>query len=192
MATTSRLRPIAHVPAGASADGTGIVLGSGPVTIDAYVDFLCPFCKMFEERCGDELDAFVQAGTISLVYHPLGFLDRLSTTRYSTRASAASGCAADGGRFREFARALFDHQPPEGGPGLSDSELVQIGLTVGFDHGFEACVAAGRYLEWAELVTAVAVARRVSGTPTVLVEGVPVPADPRAIASAVSRLAAGS
>jgi hypothetical protein len=32
---------------------------------------------------------------------------------------------------------------------------------------------------------------RLRPTPTVLVEGVPLPADPRAIASAVSRLAAG-
>ena len=67
---------------------------------------------------------------ITLVYHPLGFLDRLSTTAYSSRASAASGCASDGGRFVAFKDALFADQP-EGGPGLSDEQLVAVGADVG-------------------------------------------------------------
>jgi hypothetical protein len=34
-------------------------------------------------------------GQVSLVYHPLNFLDEASTTNYSTTAAAAAGCAAD-------------------------------------------------------------------------------------------------
>jgi hypothetical protein len=37
-------------PAGASPSGDGLTLGSGRVVVHAYVDFLCPFCKMFDER----------------------------------------------------------------------------------------------------------------------------------------------
>jgi protein-disulfide isomerase len=185
MATSEVIAPPNQVPAGAPANGDGIVLGSGPAVVDAYIDFLCPFCRMFEERSGPMIDALVDRGAITLVYHPLGFLDRLSTTRYSTRAAAASGCASDGARFREFLYALYDNQPPEGSDGLDDEELAQLGLQCGLDEDFGGCVMAGRYIPWAEYVTAMAIARGVNGTPSVYVDGRGVPASAQAITAAV-------
>lgn len=183
MATRNVLAPTS-IPAGAPDDGDGIALGSAPVTVDAYIDFLCPFCRMFEEQNGPALDELVNRGMIMLVYHPLGFLDRLSTTRYSTRAAAASACASDGGRFREYLYTLYDNQPPEGSDGLSDEELVQLGLQAGLDESFAGCVMAGTYIEWVEYVTAQAIARGVNGTPSVYVDGTGVPASARAILAA--------
>jgi protein-disulfide isomerase len=175
------------IPAGATRDGDGILLGDGPVLVDAYVDFQCPFCRAFEESSGDALDAMLHEHAIRLAYHPLGFLDRLSPTRYSSRAAAASGCASDGGRFRPYARALFANQPPEGSAGLSDEQLVALGSAVGLsDPGFAGCVASGVHLPWVAFVTERAIERRVHGTPTVFVAGVPVPANARLIAAAVS------
>jgi protein-disulfide isomerase len=173
-----------RIPAGAPANGDGIALGSGPVTVDAYIDFMCPFCRMFEEQNGEALDELTDRGMITLIYHPLGFLDRLSTTRYSTRAAAASGCASDGGRFREYLYTLFDNQPPEGGSGLSDDDLIQLGLQTGLDESFGACVLQGAHIPWAEYVTALAIGRGVNGTPSVYVDGVGVPASARAIMAA--------
>jgi protein-disulfide isomerase len=186
MAATDIPRP-ARIPAEANESGDGIVLGSGPAQIDAYIDFQCPFCRMFEERSGATLDRLVSEGVATLVYHPLGFLDQLSTTRYSSRASSASGCASDAGGFAPFKDALFANQPPEGGPGLSDDELVEIGRLVGIaDDSFPRCVTGHAYLEWTAYVTARALARGVSGTPTVFVAGVPVPANPDTIVAAVA------
>ena len=54
---------------------------------------------------------------MSIAYHPMNFLDQASTTNYSTRAAAASGCAADQGRFLDFANALFDVPAARGRPG---------------------------------------------------------------------------
>jgi protein-disulfide isomerase len=184
MATRNVLAPPSRVPVGAPANGDGIALGTGPVTVDAYIDFLCPFCRMFEENNGRALDELVDRGMITLVYHPLGFLDRLSTTRYSTRAAAASGCASDGGRFREYLYTLYDNQPPEGTDGLSDEELVALGLQVGLDQSFASCVVAQAYIPWTEYVTTRAMARGVNGTPSVFVDGVGVPASARAITAA--------
>ena len=173
-------------PAGAAPAGDGVVIGGGPVTVDAYIDFMCPFCRRFELSAGPTLSGLVAAGRISLVYHPMSFLDAASTTRYSSRAGAASGCASDGGKFAEYASALFAHQPPEGGPGLSDDELVQLGGLVGLaGDAFGSCVHAGRYLDWPGHVTAMAAARGVAATPTVLVGGAPVAPDGPAIAAAV-------
>jgi protein-disulfide isomerase len=180
----------ARVPAGATPEGDGIALGEGPVRVDAYIDFLCPFCRQFEERSGPYLDRLLDAGAISLVYHPLGFLDRLSTTRYSSRASAASGCASDFGRFRAYKDALFANQPPEGGPGLSQEQLIVLGRTAGLtDPGFGSCVANGTHLSWSEYVTLRAAQLGVSGTPSVFVAGVPVPANGPVIAAAVAEIA---
>src|SRR3954470_3234699 len=160
------------VPAGASRAGDGIAVGGGAVIVDAYIDFICPYCKRFEDEHGAALAALVREGAITLVYHPVGFLDRFSSgTRYSTRAAAASGCAADAGRFEAFKDALFAGQPPEGGTGLSDEELVAIAREARVAApDFAACVAAGRYAEWTAFVTSAAVACGVDGIPTVLVE----------------------
>ena len=176
-----------RVPAGATPEGDGVITGDGPVRVDAFVDFMCPFCRRFELSAGPTLSGLVAAGRISLVYHPMSFLDAASTTRYSSRAGAASGCAADGGKFAEYAHALFASQPPEGGPGLSDDELVKLGASVGLaGEPFESCVRSGRYLDWPSYVTSAATDRGVTGTPTVLVGGVPVAPDGPAIAAAVS------
>jgi protein-disulfide isomerase len=183
---TEMTRP-GQVPASATADGAGIVLGSGPITVDAYVDFLCPYCRAFELNAGDALARLVAAGQISLAYHPMNFLDAASTTNYSTRAAAASGCAADGGRFLEYAHALFTSQPPEGGPGLTDARLAELAGPAGLPgHAFTECLQSGRYLDWPPYVTALATARGVQATPTVLVNGVPVPANKRMISAAVA------
>ena len=176
-----------RLPADVTAEGDGIMTGRGPVRVDAYIDFLCPFCRRFELSSGPMLADLVAGGQVSLVYHPMNFLDRASTTSYSTRAAAASGCAADGGRFVEYAHALFASQPPEGGPGLSDSELISLGRTVGMAEAeFAACVSDGPYLGWPPYVTARAAELGVDSTPTVLVAGAVVRPEARPIAAAVA------
>jgi protein-disulfide isomerase len=176
-----------RVPASATAGGDGVLVGSGPVLVDAYIDFQCPFCRAFEMSSGDALRAMAAEGLITIAYHPMNFLDQASTTRYSSRAASASGCASDHDRFGEYAQLLFENQPPESGPGLSDQQLVELGAAAGLtDPAFAQCVPEHPYVPWADYVTQRAMARGVSGTPTTLVEGVPVPANARAIAAAVA------
>ena len=165
-----------RVPSSATAEGDGVIVGDGPVPVDAYIDFLCPFCRRFELSSGPALAAMVTGHRISLRYHPMDFLDQASTTQYSTRAAAASGCAADQDRFMEYAHALFVNQPPEGSAGLSDAELIALGESLGLGPDFASGVSEGRYLDWPPYVTARAVSAGVEGTPTVLVAGAPVAA----------------
>jgi protein-disulfide isomerase len=176
-----------RVPAGATEAGDGIVVGHGGVRVDAFIDFLCPFCRRFELSAGPALAGMAADGVISLAYHPMNFLDAASTTNYSTRAAAASGCAADLGRFLEYAHELFVNQPPEGGPGLCDAELAGLGRAAGLaEAAFAACVSDMPYLDWPPYVTARATALGVTATPTVLVAGAATAPDPRAIAAAVA------
>jgi len=176
-----------RLPADATAEGDGIMIGHGPVRVDAFIDFLCPFCRRFELSAGPALAGLVSGGQIGLVYHPMNFLDEASTTNYSTRAAAASGCAADQGRFAEYAHALFVSQPPEGGAGLSDAELAGVGRAVGLDGAaFTTCVADAPYLDWPSYVTARATALGVGATPTVLVAGAVVRPEAGPISAAVA------
>ncbi|MDO3700840.1 thioredoxin domain-containing protein [Micromonospora sp. C28SCA-DRY-2] len=162
-------------PPGANEAGTGVVLGTGPVTIDLYEDYLCPACKQFQQVSGDTIDQLVSAGKARVVFHPVAYLNRFSTTDYSTRSSAASGCAAAGGKFKEFTDVLFERQPPEGGAGLSDDELIDIGAGVGLNRDdFGSCVRDGTYEPWTEHVTDEASKANITGTPTILVDGKPV------------------
>lgn len=173
-------------PAGATPDGSGVQVGSGPVTIDVYEDFICPACREFERSAGATLDRLAAEGRARIVYHPVAFLDRFSSTNYSSRASAASGCAAQGGKFREYARALFERQPLEGGPGLSDQELVEIGTSVGLSaDSFGSCLRDGTFRRWTRHVTERASEAGINATPSVLVDGKPVSATSETITAAV-------
>lgn len=186
---TSPPRP-SRVPSSATPDGDGILLGDGPVPVDAYIDFQCPFCRRFELSSGAALAAMVTEHQINIAYHPMNVLDQASTTHYSTRAAASSGCAADQDRFMDYAHALFVNQPPEGSAGLSDAELIAIGESVGLSQDFASCMSEGHYLDWPPYLTALALAAGVEATPTVLVAGVAVPAESEAIAIAVEQVSA--
>lgn len=160
------------VPPGATA--TGVVVGKpeAKVTVDLYVDYLCPACRQFETQAADTLDKLVADGTAKIAYHPIAILDRASTTKYSTRASAASGCASEAGVYDTFTKALFANQPPEGGPGLTNAKLVELGKAAGAtDPAFAKCVDDQTYASWSTALTETASKKGVTGTPTVLVNG---------------------
>jgi protein-disulfide isomerase len=177
-----------NTPQGSNEQATSIIVGSGKVSVDVYEDFICPICGQFESSTGSTLDQLVANGKARIVYHPVAYLDRFSTTKYSSRSSAASGCAADGGKYREYAKALFAQQPSEGSAGLSDDQLIDIGSSVGLDAAsFASCVRDGTYQTWTQHVTDAASQRGVTGTPTVLVAGAPVDATPEAITAAVQK-----
>src|SRR5258707_587017 len=46
-------------PGHTTSDGNGIVVSSGKVQVDAYVDFICPHCKDFETSAGATIDQLI-------------------------------------------------------------------------------------------------------------------------------------
>jgi protein-disulfide isomerase len=159
-------------PTAASAQPTGLTVGHGPVTVDLYVDLMCPICKAYEQQAGPVLDNYVKEGRITLVYHPLNILDDNSTTQYSTRAGAAVAAAADQGKLVQYLEALYKAQPPEQSAGLTDAQLIEIGRSVGITSDqFANAVNSGKYRDWITYVTSKADERGVQGTPTVFVDG---------------------
>jgi len=159
------------VPPGATDDGIPVGNADAPVTIDLFEDFQCPICAKFEQITGPTVDELVRAGTARVVYHPVAYLDRMSGTEYSSRASAAAGCAAADRVYPKFATALFAQQPPEGGEGLPPQTLISIGEAAGAGPDFGTCVRDGTYAGWTAQLTDAASRSGITGTPTVLVNG---------------------
>jgi protein-disulfide isomerase len=161
-------------PAAATHDnGTGIPISTGPVTVDLYIDFLCPICKQFETDAKSTLDNYVAQKKVTLVYHPIAILDeRTNPSGYSSRAGSAAACASDAGTFPEYFNALYANQPGEGSAGLTDDKLVQLGTDAGITGGdFATCVKGHKYVDWMANNTNAAAGRNVNGTPTLLVNG---------------------
>lgn len=183
--------PDAAVPAAATTDGTGLPVGSGPVTVEIYLDFLCPACKQFHDAARPTLDGYLADGTITLVYRPIAILDRLTTTGFSTRAVSAAGCAADGGVVDEFMAAMLASQPPEGSAGLTDDQIIGIGAGAGLgEPGFGECVRDGTYRDWSDRTTDAASDRGVNATPTVFVNGTKL--EPHGVAELVAAVEAAA
>lgn len=162
-------------PSGLTADG-GFLVGqaAAPVEVLVYEDFQCPACAAFEEQSGSALAELVQSGAIRVEYRPIAFLDRASTDRYSTRALNAAACLIDTapGAFPGFHEALFAHQPSEGGPGLSDNQLVSLAVEAGADENqVHDCVTAMGFENWTRQATDEASRSGINQTPAVLVDG---------------------
>lgn len=175
------------VPANSTATGTTVGRADAPATIDVYQDFQCPACKQFEQQSGPTVDQLVASGQAKVVYHPVAILDRYSPDRYSSRASAASGCAADAGVFAPYLKLLYENQPQENTPGLTDDRLVALGEQAGGGPGFAACVQSGRYAPWTAEVTDQASKDGLQGTPTVKVDRKEIPdPTPDALRAAVA------
>lgn len=162
-----------RVPAQSAADKSGVAASTGAVRVDVYLDYLCPECRRTERALTGALDGLRSHGGVSVVYHPVAFLDDRSTPAgYSTQAASAAACAADAGRFEQYSTVLFSKQPAEQGPGLSEAQLIAAGKDAGITQAsFARCVEDAPYLPWVRYVSDIAASRKVALTPTVTVDG---------------------
>ncbi len=167
--------PAAGPPGGSTgAQNQSIVVGrpQAPVTVVVYEDFQCPACKQFEEQSAEYLKSLVDDGKVRVEYRPIAFLDKASTTAYSSRALNATGCVIDRSpaSFQKFHDLLFGAQPAEGSAGLPDSRLVSLAREAGAGD-VDRCVKDRAFSAWTKGVTDQSSKDKVVGTPTVLVDG---------------------
>jgi protein-disulfide isomerase len=154
-----------------------VVIGqkSAPHTVKLYEDFQCPICQEFEKTAGDKIRAGIADGSIKVDYHMVAFLDRSSTTQYSSRAlNAAMAVLSTAGTdaFLKFHQIAYDNQPPEGSAGVPDSTLVQWATQAGATESeVKPLIDGNVYHQWVVNATDQMSKDGVTGTPTVFIDG---------------------
>jgi protein-disulfide isomerase/uncharacterized membrane protein YphA (DoxX/SURF4 family) len=163
---------------------TGVTVGNpqAPVTVDIYEDPQCPICNQLEQSgLSTDLAAKVKATSIKVNYHVMSFLDSASNgNKYSSRAANALYCAADVSpdAFVKLHNIMYgktngkDNQPAENSNGVPDSTLIAWGKQAGITSAnFSTCVTSNQHKDLVAGVTDAASKAKVTGTPTVFVNG---------------------
>ncbi len=174
--------PSSHNPDG------GLLLGSGQADrrMILFEDPQCPYCRQFEEACGELLLSVRNEGTLAVEYRMRCFLGP-----ESVRADNALALAAEEDRFDELRRALFSAQPEEGSGGFTTTDLLALGRQVGLTSShYVSGVEEGRYQGWVLRCEEIFQPQDPQGTPAAWLDGHPVDgsvlSDPVALAALLS------
>ena len=157
---------------------------TAPVTVTIYEDFMCPVCGDLEAATRARLPQYAARGKVRVIYRPVAFLNRMSNgTEYSTRAANAYAVVLDEAgpdAAATFHDLLFDHQPKENTSGLSSERLADLAVQAGAAGSVARdAIEHQTYGQWVVNGTDDASRDgRVTGTPTVAVDGDRLPAVP--------------
>jgi protein-disulfide isomerase len=148
---------------------------TAPTTIKLYEDLQCPICREFESVTSTQVDAAIAAGKVKVEYHMVAFLDRSSTTNYSSRALNAAAAVLDTAGpdvFLKFHNLLYTNQPAEGSAGLTDQQLIDYAVQAGADSAkVTPLIDDNTYHQWVLNATDQMSKDHITGTPTVFVNG---------------------
>jgi protein-disulfide isomerase len=158
----------------ATIPSSGRTLGNpnSPVTVDIYVDYQCPVCRDFEQTVMPQIiSSYVATGKAKIVSHDFLVIDLGHGGHESADAANAALCAADQGKFWSFQDWLFANQGAEASGAFAIERLMEIGSRAGLAmNKFQPCVTGGTHLAEVQAESA-SVYSRLSGTPTVEVNG---------------------
>ena len=161
---------------------------SSVVSIRIYLDYFCPVCNAFETANKAQIESWLKNGAATVEIHPITFLDRSSLgTKYSSRAANAAACVANYSPddFWAFTKEMYIKQPTEGTVGLTNSQINDV-VKAAKVHNLSQiydCVNSEKFKAWVAASTARAEAgplpdssiKTVTGTPTIIVDGVEFP-----------------
>ena len=154
-----------------------VVIGksSAPDTIKVYEDFQCPICAYFEKTVGEQMRAGIADGSVQVDFRMVAFLDRASTTNYSSRAlNAAMAVLSTAGpdAFLQFHTIAYRNQPAEGSAGVPDSTLIDWAVQAGADKDkVTPLINDNAYHQWVVNATDQMSKDHVTGTPTIFING---------------------
>lgn len=141
-------------------------LGSqkAPVTIIAFEDFECPFCRRFSQQTEPLLiQNEIKNGAARLVWKDFP----LSIHSHAQKAHEAARCAWEQGKFWEYHDLLFNNQND-----LKVNSLKQYAKELGLNENqFTTCLDSGKYASLIKEKVNEGIAAGVNGTPSFLING---------------------
>lgn len=155
----------------------GVLVGkpTAPAKMIAYEDFQCPICRQFETTNGTLVNKYIKEGKLQVEYRTIAFLDRESSTNYSTRSLNAAACVRNyytAEIWKIFHDVLFANQPEEGSAGLPDSQLITYAKAAGAKSTqVEDCINNQTFKDWTASATDASSKAGVTGTPTITING---------------------
>ena len=140
---------------------------SAPVTMVEYIDLQCPVCQAFETNVfPDIVDKYVRPGKVKVVVRPWAFIGP-----DSFRGQDATVAAEKQNKAFDFSQLLYYNQGPENTGWLTDAIIATDAASI---RGMQvrkllAERKASAVKDEVARVNALAVAQKVSATPTVFV-----------------------
>ena len=115
--------------------------GNGP-EIQVWLDFKCAACKTFHDTVLPKLlTQYVDTGKARIAFFDMTVIDQATGGRESLDAANAARCAADQGKYLEYANVLFANQGAEGDGSLTKDRLIALAQPLALDQtAFATCV----------------------------------------------------
>jgi protein-disulfide isomerase len=134
---------------------------SAPITVIEYGDYECPACGNSYDMVESVMKEY--AGKIKLEYrhYPLPF------HKFAEKASIASECAGEQGKFWEMHEKLYKNQK-----NLQESDLERYAKEIVSDFGkFKACFDANGYIDKINKQKNMGENDKITGTPSFFING---------------------
>jgi protein-disulfide isomerase len=153
-------------------DGTTMGKADAPVSIEIYVDFQCPACKLFvTAQLHRLIDEFVVPGTVRIESRDIAFLGR-GTPDESLELAAGTACAAEQDRYWQFHDFVFWNQRRENKGDHDAAFIASVADASGLDRAtWDTCFARDDVRTAIKSQTQAAIGKGVSSTPTLVVNG---------------------
>jgi protein-disulfide isomerase len=136
---------------------------SATVTLIEFTDYQCPFCsRHFQQTVPEVIKNYVDTGKVKYVVRdfPLGFHPN------AQKASEATECAADQGKFWEMHDKLFNSQGEWSNSTTAPDTFKKYATDLGLNAGtFGTCLDSGKHAEEVKKDMADGQASGIDGTP---------------------------
>ncbi len=154
-------------------DGTNVGNPDAAVHIQLFEDFKCSACQSYQQIIEPQvISELAEKGRIYYTFHQYPFMDDQTSFKDSDQAALASECAAEQNRFWDYKDILFANMNFIVGE-FSDEKLMAMAESLNLDmNAFETCYAEKSYLDKINQDIQLSQELNVSGTPTLLINGV--------------------
>ena len=150
------------------ADGNTIGEPNAPVVIEEFSDFQCSHCRNFHQTTGAQIiEQYVETGQVFLI-----FRNFVIVGRESLAAANGSMCAAEQGKFWEYADILFANQSGIDAGAFSDRRLEAFAENINLDTAlFRSCMRESRYQDQIQQDYQAGVSHGINSTPSFIING---------------------